>query len=850
MLRYGNYPRVNQFDVEHNLNGLEEKFRVYNKDSLADALRQRLDELSNHSPKWTPEALHLLLELSDRPVHKSRLEDLEFLKPPEAHIEPILKWTDLVKEDPLLRDKIWKNIDYAAESSEDEGFSDSDAELSVVTETTQSSLDDDIRRPEDLAIPIDSESLERLQKEQFWRNIKHEPLSVVDAYFEKPKTYPITELQAIRETLFMLRGLPTTLYTVDANIAANGEKEPVPMNAYCHPGIIKAVSGFTLSGISSHVFYNILVRFSSYGTSLRTLRTWALLDNALMQRLQQRIQTRLHEFDEILSDLEGEYLAPQNNVVVSLAAIQIAVASNIHPFQMLAKLVQENYNWAPYQWLEALYDETCKYQMAENTEMYEFMGTLFFNCLEIYLRPMRRWMEDGELSVASGFFVKKDRENRGLTSLWEQYTVQNDHTGAPEQTPKFLKTSAHKVFTSGKSVVILKQLDRYTSMRRSWTSKEPTLDFQTVSGSNDSSLLPFSELFDSAFETWVQSKHHATSSVLRRCLFDSCGLRSSLDALEHIYFMADGATSSVLAITTFDDLSRGKPGWNDRFTLTELARDTLGQLPGVVADDLRIAVTPSTHDVLIARRTVKSLASINLSYHLPWAVSLIIRPSTLHTYQLLFTFLLQIRCAAHTLSSSRLRAAASEPPLYYGLRGKLLWFSSTLYNYLTDLVVRVNTEEMRRQMADAEGVDDMIDIHGSYVSKLAHQALLDQRLALIHKTILQILDLAISLEDARTLHSNMTASAGTVREGSPSGSESDSDSDSQDEMDEQEFSILPAQKDIPYPERLHGIKRDLERLTRFVVAGLRGVARAGTESNWDVLAEKLENWVGASGGRP
>jgi gamma-tubulin complex component 5 len=413
------------------------------------------------------------------------LGDLEFLKPPELHIEPILKWRDLVKEDPLLRDKIWKNIDYTAESSEDEGFSDSDVEHSVVTETTQSSLNKDVRRPQDPALPIDWEGLKRLQKEQFWKNIKEKPNNIVDAYFETPKSVSVTELQAIRETLFMLRGLSTSLYSVDNSVATQREKGPAQWNEYYECGTIRPVSGFTLSGVSSQVFYDTLSRLSSYGTSFRNLRTWIPIDKTepLMQRIQQQIQRRLQEFDELLFEMEGKYVAPKSDVVISIAEIQTAVTSHIEPFQALAKLVRENHKWVAYRWLEALYDSTCTAQMAGNDEIYEILGTMFFECFDIYLRPLRRWMEDGDL--ASGFFIKRSQQDADSISLWENYIIEKDKNGAPKQTPRFLHTAAQKIFTSGKSVVILKQLGSSASMRCSWTYKEPTLDLQTVCDSQE-----------------------------------------------------------------------------------------------------------------------------------------------------------------------------------------------------------------------------------------------------------------------------------------------------------------------------------------------------------------------------
>jgi gamma-tubulin complex component 5 len=107
-LRYHNYPRTNQFEVASNLEGLQEKFRVYNEDPLADALHERLDRLASFEVKLGPEILSLLLELSDKPVIKSRLEDLDLLKEPDPDPGPPLRWKDLIADNPGSYDKyLW-----------------------------------------------------------------------------------------------------------------------------------------------------------------------------------------------------------------------------------------------------------------------------------------------------------------------------------------------------------------------------------------------------------------------------------------------------------------------------------------------------------------------------------------------------------------------------------------------------------------------------------------------------------------------------------------------------------------------------------------------------------------------
>jgi len=64
---------------------------------------------------FTPETLHLLLELSKEPLKYTHLEDLDLLQPPSPPKE--LTWEDIIADDPL-EGEIWKDVDFGAESSD------------------------------------------------------------------------------------------------------------------------------------------------------------------------------------------------------------------------------------------------------------------------------------------------------------------------------------------------------------------------------------------------------------------------------------------------------------------------------------------------------------------------------------------------------------------------------------------------------------------------------------------------------------------------------------------------------------------------------------------------------------
>ncbi|TVY40901.1 Gamma-tubulin complex component [Lachnellula subtilissima] len=807
-LRHNSYLRTNQFDVTSRLDGLEEKFRVYNEDPLADALKERMDKLSKKDIKWAPEILHLLLELSDRPLSKSKLEDLDFLIEPEPNIEPPLRWKDLAAEDPLLRDKsIWKNVDFGADSSDEDGFEDIRSEISGTTETDQSSVDEDMnKRPEDYAVEItDHEDLDRLREAQFW--LKNPTVGGVKLETVKK---PITELQAVREVLFMLAGYPTSLF----------ETKPK------EPTIIVPSKNYALKHASGDALYKLAKDLADYGSSLMSLRGWAKRPQSipLLQVFNGSILARISEFESLLSSIQQRFVEPKEDIIVSLLSVQAEINPYVEPLVRLSiiakKLDAEPYAHA-FRYLELLYDETCTSQMAGNDQIYAFMGDIFFECFQIYLRPIRIWMEDGDLSHGDKiFFISEASGQVEPAALWEsRYKLRQTQNGILHA-PSFLRAAASKIFTTGKSVVVLKHLNQYPLMRSFESSLEPHLDFETVCDPSKLRLAPFQELFDVAFDAWIQSKHQYASSTLRKILFDSCGLHTSLEAIS--------------------------------------------QDPGK------------------CRRTVKALSIIELKYHLSWPIKTIITPATNTSYQRIFTFLFQIRRSSHILHRQRLLAdiltnnsSSDERALYYSLRTRLLWFIQTLQYYVTCLVLDPGSHKMREALKAAIDVDNMIDAHSNFIKSMVEQALLGQRLELIHKIVLKILDLAIKLEDAQAAnavaskefmerqqemmeHSMAGLGLQTPRKGRQSMFMNEKDSKDKVESSDDEgkeidvdlsiLSVDDGQGEVSYVEKLRTMRADFDRWIRFVASGLKGVARAGSGEDarsWDTLGEMLESGLGS-----
>lgn len=834
------------------LTGLEEKFRVLNNEELADALQSRLRELSHISDKWTPEVLSLLLQLSDQPAKNSKIEDLALLKP-----EPLpspLTWAEIIADDPLdNRDGLWDDVDFAANESDENGdlllddTSSVDSSPDVEPEFKGAKLDAD-----ELIVPVDDTALHDIVDAQFWRRSERVE-DTADPQYQIHPSILTSEAQIIREVIFMLLGLPTSIY--------NSNKD----------GTLSVSSSYEISHLSQKPLVHLLHRFTLLGNDLTTIRRWVKQNETvpLLQTFQAALALRLAEVDGALSVIQAKMLASSMSFTSSLLNLFDEVSHVTGFMQQAAKILAQTDSspreQMPFRILELLYDATCANQSIGDTKGYKFIATLFFDCFHTYLKPIRHWMENGELSRHDqGFFVSMHGKQVPPSSVWQgQYHLVQDADGNL-YVPKFLHVGAKKIFTTGKSVSFLKMLRQGTGDVKVEARDEPALNYETVctrDGMN--ALSPFSELFDEALDKWIASKHRSSSHILRQCLENQCGLRKSLDALEILYFFRNGALSINIARTIFDRLDRGMEAWNDGFLLTELYQGTFGVLPCI--DVGCLAVRPSADsykDIQIKRRSMKILGSIHIRYTLAWPVANIIKQESVTVYHRIFVFLMQVKRAKHMLERQRLLKSAlpateskeGENHLVFSLRHRLLWFSNALLTYLNDIVLSAATAEMREKMAAAGDVDEMIEVHESYVSRLEKQCLIEKRLGPIHQAIISLLDLVVLFSDAHASYAvqNTTelmsrSMVPAVRRKHISSTRGRSGDEVSDSSDEDEAGSNGEMADVsyigfaekPYAERLLKMHTTFSKLLDFVIAGLHGVHRAGGESCWEILAESL-----------
>ncbi|KAK3378255.1 Spc98 family-domain-containing protein [Podospora didyma] len=848
-LRHHKFGQTNQFDVDDRLRGYEEHFRVVNREALADALSKRLGALKPHHNQWTPEVLHFILELSDQPAQKSRLSDLDLLVEPDVDVVPQLTWQEIAKEDGWDEEQaLWKNVNFSPSSDEDDDDNEDALSVASAESLTSASSGDDrhhrIARRLAIRSPGGEVLLEVAENSQAWRHAT--PATDGDG---RSKKISLTTSQLLREILFMLGGLETSLFDRKSN----------PLATY------------QLVGVSWDTHKALVTSFAECGRKLAPLRGFSKQNEQvpLLQVFQDSLQKSLRSFDQKLAKIQGRLVEIKEDLVVSLIGVLTELGPHLAPLYVLSGIVrqlQEERNPRAFRYLELLFDAVGIAQMEGNLAIYEFLGSIFFDCFQVYLKPIRIWMEEGRLLPGDRtFFVSESPTKPPLPQIWRsQFNLLRTPEGNLHA-PRFLRPAINRIFTAGKSIIVLKHLKHHDAARSRRDEAEPQMNFGDVCPAI-LEFAPFSELFSASFHAWIQSKHHTASSTLRELLFSGNGLFQSLDALQHIYLMSDGSQADAFASAVFKHLDSLSDSWRDRFTLTEIAQEAFS--PSV--DRYRLSAKINTrvlgHSAVASRSSVRlSLPAIRLDFRLNWPVQIIVPEESIEGYQAIFAFLLQSRRAVFVLKNSILGSQVSEAGLvdhlarYYLLRSKLLWFCNSIMTYLTSLVLAPNTDRLRRCLNEATDVDDMITAHSDFINRIINESCQGPKLQPIRDCMLDIFDLAIKLDDAHQVEmvkraeeeeeisrlSIMSSPSKTPakRKKAVQPKKEDDDEDDLDPNWESMIAKKGGTTDKPHAIKLKDLDSDFERHLRFVASGLRGVGRASREEaagKWDLLAEMLE----------
>lgn len=361
--------RTNQFEVDIKLEGLGEKFRVLNRDDLADELYTRVKRLDGHQEKWIPDILDLLLHLSEDPVRNSKVEDLTSLRQ-ELELPPRLRWIDFDRGDPFDRnDPVWRNTVFGGYSSEEDGDVSARTIPLVTNHTNEPELPGvPANEKHDLESTSEAEDLiSSLKESQFFNNSTGGFVTVDEA-------------DLARETIFVLLGLPSSIYW------RVGEK-------------IELDRRFVLGHTSHDSLLNFEERVGGLVLRIDAVRHFVAQSQTVpyMQVLLDGIRQSLKDLDWELSCLQSDVLTGDLAGPLTLLNVLQKTTEKAKIVCRHAKLVRSIERESSVQALERLFEFVCRYQALECKDEFKALSLLFATTFRRYLDFLQKSIDEGSL---------------------------------------------------------------------------------------------------------------------------------------------------------------------------------------------------------------------------------------------------------------------------------------------------------------------------------------------------------------------------------------------------------------------------------------------------------------------
>lgn len=721
-IRHHNYARTNQFEIEERLSGLEEKFQVLNHDDLSDALRQRRTELLQHQDKWIPDVLDFLLRLSKDPVTDESLNLLSKHTKEDITV-PQLRWADVEQDDPVNRsDRMWRQPEYSDFSSDDE----------FVTSSATTSPES-VRGPPSIEHQDPQLSLTKADGGDLSQRLKQGLASA-----SGKEQVVLTEMEVVRETLFMLQGLPTSLFT-----NAAGQR--------------KRHARYKVAHMSDGALNSILARAMSIAGSASTIRGWSADSSTIrvVRALEDSVVAILRDFDANISDLHTDMVkARTSGGVCSL----LATVESIHTFGVPIVAVAQYVTAAKSQdvvgLLDVLYTHVCRAETVGPPSTFAVLLEIFCKAVKALLVPVTDWVESGVLpEQGDNFFVQRNADQHDKAKLWHNwFTIKPQ---GPTSLPSFLTPYAQQIFIAGKTMTFRQALSKSSSSTTSNVSLTLPEALDSAALLASTSIAPFAASLSTNISQYITNHLASNTQSLQALLDTTCNLSVALTALSDLYFATSAVATIDIDTHIFTSLDRALHTWNDAFLLTSIITTAL---PHLEASHLNINSTPlpTTITFRTARKSISILSHLTVTYTPHWALANILPPAHITVYQRVGTLLLQIRYALYALqthgaSYHRSHSSASNSNstaahrTQCSLQQSLHILTTTIYLHLTQLTIPTLTATFRRNLASARTVDEMLAMHASYLASLERACPTGPKAKVLRETLLGLLDLGVGL---------------------------------------------------------------------------------------------------------
>ncbi|KAI4116920.1 MAG: hypothetical protein LQ338_007638 [Usnochroma carphineum] len=302
---------------------------------------------------------------------------------------PSLAWSDIVADDPLEDlDGLWDNVDFARDGSDEDA--DSIVRVTVPSEASFAISNKTERITNGLQVlllPPDNDGLNHLIKAQFSnQTVQGASESSGSKGLSEKAGIDLTEAQIIREVSFILHGLPGTIFEQQSD------------------GSLVFSPRYRLKHISQMQTSALVRGWGALGARLGRLRKWKSQEQQypLLQTFQAAIAERLAAVEHALPQVQSQCLRSQDGSTASVLCFNQMVRNATRLIEQLASVLGEldHADQPPrrFRILELIYNQVCINHSIGDTDAFKYVFDVFSACLQTYLKPLKHWMEHGELS--------------------------------------------------------------------------------------------------------------------------------------------------------------------------------------------------------------------------------------------------------------------------------------------------------------------------------------------------------------------------------------------------------------------------------------------------------------------
>ncbi|KAG0175256.1 hypothetical protein DFQ28_002116 [Apophysomyces sp. BC1034] len=764
--------------------------------------------------------LSLLLALSSSPLSQVYKE-----KEPAASLCKNV-WKDLLEEEPLEGDHWlgWEDV-----SSEEDWFEEDfeldnehmnhqrkrSARLQEKRSQFNSSLREDNHAYYTSLVEIDNrgdpEALESLRAQQYWRegynvetdtsnpSLMRNPChlrTVADkyqgVYNRISSPHYLSEVDVIREIIFLLRGYEGTIFKAEDN-------------RYQRSFHTERI--FTLGHLSDTAMGSMLENFCEFGNILSDLRhhvqTIVQLPTQLHGQIYQAfavaVTNTLNDFESTIVDKEMNCLNPshENEQISSLLKLETDLNQPTKYFRILHEMITDDISIdsssTPKQIAEhilgVLYSRVHVAQIANETIVFRTLLRIFQETMVPYGRLMDNWIFHGSLldDLANEFFVSRNLSvEDNSSSFWSngfqvQWTDRQNNHGCPLFDQRFTA----RVFYTGKAVYLMSRLQiaeqklqsrQHVSFENLFsqaifteTQPLPPLEEPAMFNKHDAfqkALFPLTSiqsreavrqqtstvqdglLFDQAMEqfleAYIESPYENSSYELNQILQRSCGLSQHLISLASVYLMLEDDYMHSFCEALFVQIDQ-KQLWRDG-DLSKMFVDVCNR--SGQTGEIQVRIRPA--EQILSTCAASCLGYITFDYNTPWPINNFISDTNLPEYSKVATLLLRLKRAKYVLEKRTIfcgQPRINNPMRFYSMRMRLMWFVNTFCRYVMTTILHAETVKFRENLNKTNDVDEITALHGNYVRRIVDRSLLNEKTKSIMNTIIQILNMVEMLTE-------------------------------------------------------------------------------------------------------